>query len=453
MKSRVLIISSGPVGPRLAGPAIRSMELAGVLGRGGHMPIVAAPDVHQDTPPAEFPIVRFEKERAAPVIGPLLRDVDVVLVHPHALFEYPFIGRSKRPLVVDLYDPVLFESLELGAPKPLPTREFSAQTQVAILRNLLRQGDFFLCASERQRDLWLGALIVAGRVNAVTVQEDAALRGLIEVVPFGIPPTPPRRSPATPPVLKGVGPVRPSDKVILWGGGIWDWLDPLTLVRAFARLAATRVDAHLVFLGTTPPNASAPAMRMVSETRAQAEALGLAGSRIHFREGWVPYAERGSVLLEADVGVTTHIQHLEARFAFRTRVLDYVWAGLPVVCTRGDVIAEVVESEGLGISIPERDEAALGAALERVLGDEAFAAACRERLRAIAPRFFWDEVAKPLVRFCEFPHIAADRGRESLPALRRRGGALARRAMELLHDGGPRALARQAWRRFWLCWR
>jgi glycosyltransferase involved in cell wall biosynthesis len=453
MKSRVLIISSEPLGLRLAGPAIRSMELAGVLGRGGHMPIVAAPDVHQSIPPAEFPIVRFERERAALVIGPLLRDVDVVLVHPHALFEHPFIGRSKRPLVVDLYDPVLFESLELDAWKPLPTRELSAQTQVAIIRSLLRRGDFFLCASERQRDLWLGALMVTGRVNAVTVQEDVALRGLIEVVPFGIPALPPRRPAATPSVLKGVGPVGPSDKVILWGGGIWDWLDPLTLVRAFSRIAATRGDAHLVFLGTTPPNANTPAMRMVSETMAQAAALGLAGSRIHFREGWVPYAERGAILLEADVGVTAHTQHLEARFAFRTRVLDYVWAGLPVVCTRGDVVAELVESEGLGISIPECDEAALAEALERMLGDEAFATACRERLRAIAPRFSWDEVAKPLVRFCESPRIAADRRSDSLPVLRRRGEALARRAIELLHHGGPRALALQAWRRLWLCWR
>jgi glycosyltransferase involved in cell wall biosynthesis len=453
MKSRVLLISSESIGPRLAGPAIRSLELGGVLGRTGHQPIVAAPEVHHDTPAAGFPIVRFEKERAARVIGPLLREVDVVLIHALALFEFPFIRRTKRPMVVDLYDPVLFESLELDAWRPSARREFAARTQVAIFRSLLRRGDFFLCASERQRDLWLGALVMAGRVNAVTVQEDAALRGLIEVVPFGIPAVPPRWPAVTPPALKGVGSIRQSDKVILWGGGIWDWLDPLTLIRAFARVAARREDVHLAFLGTTPPNESTPTMRMVSETRSLAASLGLAGSRIHFREGWVPYAERGPLLLEADLGVTTHTQHLESRFAFRTRVLDYVWAGLPVVCTRGDVIAELVEREGLGIPVPERDEVALAAALERMLSDETFVAACRERLREIAPRFFWDEVAKPLVRFCESPRIAPDRGRQGVRALRHRGSAIASRAMELLHEGGPRALALQAWRRLWLCWR
>lgn len=452
MKSQVLVISSEPIGPRLAGPAIRSLELAGVLERTGHKPIVAAPDVHHDTPPARFPLVRFEKARAAPVIGPLLREVDVVLLHAHALFEFPFIGHTERPVIVDLYDPVLFESLELDAGNRLASREFAARTQVAILRSLLRRGDFFLCASERQRDLWLGALVMAGRVTAITVQDDPALRGLIEVVPFGIPAIPPRRPMASLHGLKGVGPIRQSDKVVLWGGGIWDWLDPLTLIRAFARIAAARDDVHLVFLGTTRPNQSAPPMRMVSEARSLAESLGLAGSRIQFREGWVPYAERGALLLEADLGVTTHTQHLEARFAFRTRVLDYVWAGLPIVCTWGDVIAELVEREGLGIVVPERDETALATALERMLSDATFVADCRERLRGVAPRLFWHEVAKPLVRFCESPRVAPDR-RRGARTLRHRAGALASRAMELLHEGGPRALALQAWRRLWLCWR
>src|SRR5262245_23376248 len=79
-KTRVLVISSEPIGPRLAGPAIRALELAGVLERSGHTPIVAAPAVHPDTPRAAFRVVRFEKDRAARVIGPLLREVEVVLL-------------------------------------------------------------------------------------------------------------------------------------------------------------------------------------------------------------------------------------------------------------------------------------------------------------------------------------------------------------------------------------
>ena len=51
---------------------------------------------------------------------------------------------------------------------------------------------------------------------------------------------------------------------------------------------------------------------------------------------------------EADLGVSAHRDHLEARYAHRTRLLDYLWAGLPVVATRGDALAELVDRERLG---------------------------------------------------------------------------------------------------------
>ena len=60
----------------------------------------------------------------------------------------------------------------------------------------LRRADFLLCASQKQRDFWLGQLAGQGRVNPVVYDEDASLDALIAVVPFGIPDEPPvqRRS-------------------------------------------------------------------------------------------------------------------------------------------------------------------------------------------------------------------------------------------------------------------
>ena len=90
---------------------------------------------------------------------------------------------------------------------------------------------------------------------------------------------------------------------------------------------------------------------------------------MHFNAGWVPYAERGAWLAEADVGVSAHLDHLEARFAFRTRILDYLWAGLPVVVTRGDALGELVERERLGRAVAEPgDVDGFAAACARLLG-------------------------------------------------------------------------------------
>lgn len=91
---------------------------------------------------------------------------------------------------------------------------------------------------------------------------------------------------------------------------------------------------------------------MATEARRLAGELGLVGSHVFFNEGWVPYDKRQSYLLEADLGVSTHLDHLETAFSFRTRILDYIWASLPIVTTEGDALADLVTGEGLGSSVP-----------------------------------------------------------------------------------------------------
>ena len=65
----------------------------------------------------------------------------------------------------------------------------------------------------------------------------------------------------------------------------------------------------------------------------------------------VPYHERQNYLLEADIGCSLHFETLETYFAFRTRILDYIWAGLPMIVTRGDATSEIVKDYELGIVV------------------------------------------------------------------------------------------------------
>ena len=60
-----------------------------------------------------------------------------------------------------------------------------------------------------------------------------------------------------------------------------------------------------------------------------------------FNEGWVDYDDRQNYLLESDIGVSTHLDHIETAFSFRTRILDYLWASLPIVATAGDSFADI----------------------------------------------------------------------------------------------------------------
>jgi glycosyltransferase involved in cell wall biosynthesis len=169
----------------------------------------------------------------------------------------------------------------------------------------------------------------------------------------------------------------------------------VTSVRALARLVERRPGAKLVFVGRAP--AAADERAEADRARALADELGLTGRSVFFLDAMVPYAERGAWLREADCAITTHLDHLETRFAFRTRILDFIWAGLPTVCTGGDELADLVERDGLGIAIAPGDAAAAAAALERLLDNGRDAHA--ERFARAAARLAWPAVSAPLVRY------------------------------------------------------
>ncbi|EQD32140.1 glycosyltransferase domain-containing protein, partial [mine drainage metagenome] len=155
---------------------------------------------------------------------------DAILLEGIALVRYPSLRSVPVPLDRGPLRSFPLALLEQEAHRPLPQQERESREVRKVLRELLRGGDFFLCASEVQRDLWTGALLEAGRITPRTWAQDSSLRQLIDVVPFGLPGVPPegergqRQLP--------VGNLAPDDVVLLWGGGIYNWFDPLTLIRA-----------------------------------------------------------------------------------------------------------------------------------------------------------------------------------------------------------------------------
>jgi glycosyltransferase involved in cell wall biosynthesis len=176
------------------------------------------------------------------------------------------------------------------------------------------------------------------------------------------------------------------------------------------------------------------AVQSTREARALAEQLGLLGSVVFFHDSWVPYAERGTWLLQADCAISAHAEHLETRFAYRTRLLDCFWAGVPVVCTSGDDLAEYVVREQLGAVAPPQDVHQLAAALEQVLdnGRDSYS----QRLAVAAEQQSWERMAAPLVRWLGAPRRPARPG-ESPGALQ---APLAQRAREAAYLAGGRVL-------------
>jgi glycosyltransferase involved in cell wall biosynthesis len=328
--------------------------------------------------------------------------MDVLVVQGGLLHINPWLVESDRVIVADLYDPSHLENLEQTRGEDPRVADAAVARQTMVINDQLRRGDFFLCASDRQRDFWLGGLAAVGRINPHTYDVDANLRSLIDVVPFGLPAEPPRQQRHG---IRGTVPgIGDDDKVVLWAGGVYNWFDPCSLVRAIDAVRREVPQVRLYFLGMRHPNPQIPAMRVATELRRLSDELGLTDRHVFFNEAWVRYEDRADFLLDADIGVSTHLDHIETAYSFRTRILDYLWAGLPMVVTEGDSFADLVRSDHLGAAVAPGDPEAIAAGLLAVLSDPPD----RADVRRAADQFTWERALAPLLLFCRSPRRSPD---------------------------------------------
>lgn len=325
MAARVLVVCPEPIGKVRTGVGIRLSEMARVLAA-RHEVTLAAPAVEglEEAP--------YRTGRNVD-LARLLRAADVAIVHGHVSNDLLDLEPS-IPLVFDLYDPFVVENLAYAeAMGPGVFRH-----DRATLERQLRHGDFFLAASGSQRAFYLGMLTLLSRVNAASFGRGATLEHLVAVVPFGVDETPPAKP----------GGFR--DRLglaaapFVFYGGIYDWYDPIAALDAFALVRRRVPTARMLFV--RHPRQETTPQTLFGRTLEHAGKLGLRDAIV--LADWIPYEERGRVLVDADVGFVTHRPGIETELSFRTRVLDFLWAGLPVVASKGGAASELVTRSGGG---------------------------------------------------------------------------------------------------------
>jgi glycosyltransferase involved in cell wall biosynthesis len=158
--------------------------------------------------------------------------------------------------------------------------------------------------------------------------------------------------------------------------------------------------------GRADTHASQRARQIASE-------FGLLNRHVFFVDEWVPYEDRGDWLLEADAAVIAAPPTLEAHFSVRIRSNDCIWAGTPIICTRGQPLADVVEQNQVGFVVEPHDVGGMREAIV-MLADGDVRARMRERLARMRPEFSWTKVLQPLIAFCADPQPAGDRDPKTL---------------------------------------
>lgn len=339
--SRVLLVCPEPLGKsQPAGIGIRFLEMRSVLAADGHDVTLLS----------------------APVTPEQLRDAsanaDAAVVQGHIANDY-FAHARAIPTVVDLYDPYIVENLHYD------DERIFAHDHATFLNSLLH-GDLFLCASEAQRLFYLGAMLSVGRVNPVTFENPP-----IRIAPFGVaaPRTQPKERPGA----------------ILFGG-IYDWYDAVLAIEAVKLAGLTITFTRHPNPDITPQGELARAMQYVKD------------KRLDFVEfvPWVPYDERGAFYDRFAAALMTFPQSLETDLSMRTRVYDYLWAGLPIVSSSAPGTDAIIEK--YGAVVRGNNPADYASALTQVIQTPIDTTAFVEEHQ-------WARTLAPLADFCRAPRF------------------------------------------------
>jgi len=395
---RVVILAPEPIRPKMAGMGIRALELARTLRGEFDVRLLVGNDPAEAAAAAgDIPVVPAPPGGlAAAAVG-----ADAAVVSGHAA-NWWFHQVPDVPVAADLYDPFFVENLHYA-----PTLgEETAVHDRATLSLALSRADFFLCASPEQRLFYAGALYAAGRIGPRNFPEDPVLAGLLAVVPFGVPAEPAAGDRAAGRRLLDVSP----DVPLVLFGGIYDWYEPDLLLEAWPGVLRRCPDAKLLFFEN--PNPETTPQRVYARARERARAIDPQGKSVLFSP-WRAYASRADLYAGVDLLASISTEGLERDLAFRTRLLDAAWGGVPSVSVAGGPLAKELEQAGAGRRVAGT-ASALAEAVIQMLSDREERGKASAAARRFAASRAWPAVAAPLAAWCREARV--NPGRLPLPA-------------------------------------
>ena len=389
----VLVISFGPPPipgvSAVEGTGLRSWGLASALAKAVPESVVtlAIPGWY-DLPmmPAEFEgvrIARWGRETLAEMIA----EHDVV-VASYCLGDYSVLISDAllehQVLVWDAYVPI---HIEVCARRSVNrASEFVAyEKDRPIWEVCLKRGDYFLCATEAQQSYYTGVLAAIGRINPISYDDDPFL-----IVPYGVHET------------EAVLGRRPCSELIpapgawklLWFGGVYPWFDIGCLLEA-VKVLSKKHAVGLVIVGAKNPYVDHPDFKKSYERMKKMIEDPAIAPFVHLVD-WVPFHERGNWYLDADLICFANQPGMENLFAWRTRVVDYLWTRTPLATNGGDPLGEEMIAAGAAVRIDATNPEVLADTLAATLDNAKKLAAMRQAADAIREKYLWKNAIRPL---------------------------------------------------------
>ena len=391
---RCLIISDGPVPTpehtKVEGGGLRCWGLAkGILANEADIEVtVAYNKVHIKEPHTkEFEGVHI-KTWDKDSVQELVNGYDSVIVS-YCMGDLSVgVAEAISPqqqLILDCYVPIY---IEMSARKSNDIEgEYEAfNIEIERWEQVLLRGDVFLCANEAQKKFYEGVLAAVGKINPVTYGDD-----MIEIVPYGIyREKPTAKSKPVTKLLRDKSALK-----VLWFGGIYPWFDLNNLIEAIGKVAKD-MPCELTIVGAKNPFNSHPDFLRKYDEIVEFINNGSYEHIIHMVD-WVDFKDRADWYLDSDIVLVVNEEGPENKLAWRTRLVDFVWADLPILTNGGDPLGEMLLNVNAAAQLEGLSTDQIARSIRSLANDKSKVSTLRENVQIVRNGLFWDVATKPVV--------------------------------------------------------
>ncbi len=254
--------------------------------------------------------------------------------------------QTNRPIWMDIYGDYM---TIVQAACYRAGRDRGISTSVAFFRQVLKTGDVFSGCGTPQKHMLAGELAFTGRLNAETFGYEYT-----QVILPGSSPKDGSEDAniTTPSDLPDI----PNDAfTVLWCGGYNTWTDVDTLFAGLEIAMQADPNVHFLSVGANTYEGEDNVYDRFKQMIANSEYK----ERYHLL-GWRPYSDVAYFYQESDVGINIDAMHYETVYGTRTRLVEMIAAGLPVITSTGCELSDLIDRKGAGLIFDTADAQGLG---------------------------------------------------------------------------------------------
>jgi glycosyltransferase involved in cell wall biosynthesis len=306
--------------------------------------------------------------------------------------------RTTRPVWMDIYGDRLAET-QLAEHAVGHNRGHA--NIMHYTRIVLRSGDVYSTCGTPQKYALVGQLAMENRLN----RDNTGYELVYPVLPGA------SQSKVQVPAeaLAVRGKLVPHDAfIVLWAGGYNVWIDPNTLFMALDEAMHAHPNLYFVSVGaSTITEADNPYERFCAHIAESAH------RDRYVLLGRQPASAIPAYYQAADVGITLDAFHYETLLGTRTRLIEMMGYGLPVITTIGCELSEIIRDHELGLTFPVGDAATFRDHILQMARDANLRQQMADRAREYATTHLsFSETTRAFLDWANAPYHAPDRVRQ-----------------------------------------